>query len=191
MGGINCRPGKMACRVSEDDQEEYRLEYAHVVKNVFRYIEMFSHANALVEELMFLEQKDTERSSALISKVIEALDRAASYDNFAYAELVELTARLTKESSTVNSESAFLGNFAKTLQSHLLDLEKLSYEYSDNKVIEHLKDGELHTYIRYNEITQLTQRLAEGISETLLLLKKYSEVTLKMEQVEEKSLKRI
>lgn len=169
MGGINCRPGKMACRVSEDDQEEYRLEYAHVVKNVFRYIEMFSHANALVEELMFLEQKDTERSSALISKVIEALDRAASYDNFAYAELVELTARLTKESSTVNSESAFLGNFAKTLQSHLLDLEKLSYEYSDNKVIEHLKDGELHTYIRYNEITQLTQRLAEGISETLLL----------------------
>ncbi|MFK3587827.1 hypothetical protein OCH80_05350 [Lactobacillus sp. 23-2] len=68
MGGINCRPGKMACRVSEDDQEEYRLEYAHVVKNVFRYIEMFSHANALVEELMFLEQKDTERSSALISK---------------------------------------------------------------------------------------------------------------------------
>ena len=38
MGGINCRPGKMACRVSEDDQEEYRLEYAHVVKNVFRYM---------------------------------------------------------------------------------------------------------------------------------------------------------
>ena len=123
-------------------------------------------------------------SSNLWEISIEALDKAAAYDNFAYAELMELTARLTKESSTMNSESVFLGNFAKTLKSYLPDLEKLSYEYSDNKVIEHLKDGELHTYIRYNEITQLTQRLAEGISKTLLLLKKYSEVTLKIEQVE-------
>jgi len=179
MGGINChlprtkRPGDII-----EDPEVDRIKYSKVVGYIFSSIENFSKANVFIENIMELEQKDNIKATNLLSIVIDSLDKAVSYNSFAKNELSSLINDAdNKKVEVTNDEVIMLKRLDDAISKNIKNISCLSTEYSNNAAVEHIKISEFNTYIRYNNVTDLTQNIVDDTSKILSTLSSFSKAT--------------
>lgn len=184
MGGINCKPGKICCRDSFDPnkQEDFRIQYSKIVGYIFSYIEAFSKANTLVENIMETEKQNLDLSKKLLKQVSDRLDMAVSYNVFASTSLAKLIDDISENDKFTSSEITFLKEFKEHITVQVKNIESLSSEYAKPEAYDAVSKGNLHTYIRDNIVTDLTQNIAETIAFTLTAMSKYSKITRKLEK---------
>jgi len=79
MGGINCNSG-ISCKIATEDRVNLRLNYAGVVRNIFKYNIYFSSANVKIEELMAMERlaNNVDKSIVHLNTAIDDLRKSVS-----------------------------------------------------------------------------------------------------------------
>lgn len=181
MGGINCgtAPYKMKrCKITDELAEYFRLDYALIVKSVFKVNAEFSLANVGVEEIMLLEKKHNyENAENQYYEVKNHLLACVNVANNLTARINEFLSNMNKsfEQTNMNDEDVLvlkkLNGYSSRLEIMLDDLYNAYLSIPFSSLV---KEGKINQFIREGSITQLTENSVLIISQELSLLREYS-----------------